>query len=192
MHVSDISALGWIHAVACLIALAAGAWNLALAKGTRLHKRVGYAYLASMLVLNVSAFRIYKFDIDSFRPLHAGAHVFGLFHWFAVAALVFIAIGWYAARHQDRAFWAFTHPVMMLLSYYDLVGGGINEAFTRIDPLRAILIRSAEAAGPHAQPPVIGMTQTAWMALILVLIIYFIAKVALYRRSARRPAAQAA
>ncbi len=192
MHVSDISALGWFHAIACLIALAAGAWNLALPKGTATHKRVGYAYLAAMLVLNVSAFWIYKFDIDGFRPFHAAPHVFGLFHWFAVAALVFIAIGWYAARHQDRAFWAYTHPVMMLLSYYDLVGGGINEAFTRIDPLRAILIQSARSARPGAQPPVIGMTQTAWMALILVLIIYFLAKVALTRRNARPAVTEAA
>ena len=185
MHVGDIIAIGWIHVVACLVALAAGAWNLALPKGTALHKRVGYAYLTSMLVLNVSAFWIYKFDIDRFRPFHAGPNVFGLFHWFAVAALVFIAIGWYAARHQNRAFWAYTHPAMMLLSYYDLVGGGINEIFARIDPLRALVARSAATVGARVQSPVIGMTQTAWMALILVLIVYFLAKVALYRRGTR-------
>lgn len=185
MHVSDISALGALHAIACLVALATGAWNLALAKGTPLHKRVGRTYIVSMLVLNISVFWLYKFDIASFVPFRAGPGVFGLFHWFAVAALVFIAVGWYAARHQERAFWAYTHPTMMLLSYYDLVGGGINEAYTRLDPLRALLTASAKG-GPPMRSPIIGLTHTAWMAAILVLIIYFAARVALWRRQARR------
>ena len=188
MHVSDIIAIGWIHVMGCLVALAAGAWNLALPKGTPMHRAVGRTYMVAMLVLNVSAFFVYKFDIASLVPFRAGPHVFGLFHWFAVAALVFIAVGWYAARHQRRAFWAYMHPTMMLLSYYDLVGGGINEAFTRIDPLRAILIESAKSVGPHAQPPVIGTTQSLWMAAIFVLIVYFIARVALWRRKDRAAA----
>jgi len=184
MIVSNISLLGWLHALACLAALAAGSWNLALPKGTPLHRQVGRGYMLSMLVLNLSAFGIYKFDIGSFVPFHAGPHIFGLFHWFAVAALVFIAIGWYAARHQDRAFWAYTHPIAMLLSFYDLVGGGINEVFTRVLPLRAVLIASARAAGPGRQPPILGEVQQLWMAAILVMIVYFIARVALWRRSA--------
>src|SRR5438128_6275500 len=125
MHVADIIALGWLHVAACLVALVTGAWNLALPKGTPLHKRVGRAYIVSMLVVNVSVFWLFKFDIAGFEPFRAGPGVFGLFHWFAVAALVFVLVGWYAARHQERAFWAYTHPTMMLLSYYDLVGGGI-------------------------------------------------------------------
>jgi uncharacterized membrane protein len=185
MHVSDIVPAGWIHAVACLVALAAGAWNIALPKGTSTHRAMGRVYMTSMIVLNVSAFFIFSFDIASFSPFRAGPHVFGLFHWFAVAALVLIAIGWYAARRQDRAFWAYVHPTMMLLSYYDLVGGGINDAFTRVNPLRAILVESAKSVGPHRQPPVIGMTQTLWMALIIVLLVYFVARVARLRRQSR-------
>lgn len=189
MHVSDIIPAGWVHAIACLVALAAGAWNLALPKGTPTHRAVGRIYVIAMLVLNASAFFIYRFDIANFSPFRAGPHVFGLFHWFAVAALVFIAVGWYAARRQDRAFWAYTHPTMMILSYYDLVGGGINEAFTRIDLLRAIFVESAKSVGPHRQPPVIGTAQALWMAFVVTLLVYFVARVALWRRRGRLQAA---
>ena len=185
MIVSDISLLGWLHSLACLAALAAGAWNLALPKGTPLHRSVGLVYVIAMLVLNLSAFGIYKFDINHFQPFHGGPHVFGIFHWFAVAALIFVFIGWYAARHQDRAFWAYAHPIAMLLSYYDLVGGGINEVFVRIIPLHKIMLASLKAAGPGRQPPVVGLTQAWWMAAIVVLIIYFAARVALWRRKTR-------
>jgi uncharacterized membrane protein len=185
MIVSDISLLGWLHSLACLAALAAGAWNLALPKGTPLHRSVGLVYVIAMLVLNISAFGIYKFDINHFQPFHGGPHVFGIFHWFAVAALIFVFIGWYAARHQDHAFWAYAHPIAMLLSYYDLVGGGINEVFVRIIPLHKIMLVSLKAAGPGRQPPVVGLTQAWWMAAIVVLIIYFAARVALWRRKTR-------
>jgi uncharacterized membrane protein len=186
MHVSDIIPIGWLHVAACLIALATGAWNLALAKGTPMHKRVGEAYILATLVANISVFWIYRFDIAQFVPFKGGPNTFGMFHWFAVAALVFIAIGWYAARHQDKAFWAYTHPTMMVLSYWNLVGGGINEVFTRIDFLRDILRESAKGAGANGPPPVLGIVHMMSMAATIVLIIYFLARVALWRRKARR------
>jgi uncharacterized membrane protein len=191
MHVSDIIPIGWLHVAACLIALATGAWNLALVKGTPMHKRVGEAYILATLVANISVFWIYRFDIAQFVPFKGGPNTFGMFHWFAVAALVFIAIGWYAARHQDKAFWAYTHPTMMVLSYWNLVGGGINEVFTRIDFLRDILRESAKSAGANGPPPVLGIVHMMSMAATIVLIIYFAARVALWRRKARRKAVPA-
>jgi uncharacterized membrane protein len=194
MHVHDISVPGWVHVIACLIALLAGAWNLALPKGTATHRAVGRAYIWAMIVVNISVLAIYKFDI-TFAPFHAGPDTFGFFHWLAVAALVFVSIGWYAARHQDRAVWAYLHPLMMLLSYYDLIGGGINEMFLRVEPLHAIAVASAKSVartGTHpvffAQAPVIILTQNAAMAATLLLIIYFAARVALRRRKRRAPA----
>jgi uncharacterized membrane protein len=185
MHVHDITLIGWLHAIACMIALVAGGWNIIGPKGTPRHILVGRAYVWSMIVLNLSAFAIYKFDIAHFVPFRAGPNIFGFFHWLAVAALVFVLIGYYAARHQNRAFWAFVHPIAMTLSYYDLVGGGINEAFARIDPLRALARASAKSVGGQVGAPIIGMVQTAAMAATLVMIVYFIAKVALYRRRAK-------
>ena len=81
---------------------------------------MGRVYVVSMIVLNLSAFAIYKFDIAHFVPFRAGPNIFGFFHWLAVAALVFVLVGYYASRHQNRAFWSYVHPIAMTLSYYDL------------------------------------------------------------------------
>jgi uncharacterized membrane protein len=183
MHIHDITLIGWVHTLACLIALVAGGWNIVGAKGTPRHILMGRVYVVAMIVLNLSAFAIYKFDIAQFAPFKAGPNVFGFFHWLAVAALVFVLVGYYAARHQNRAFWSYVHPVAMTLSYYDLVGGGINEAFARLDPLRALAV--ASTGGARFGAPVIGMTQTAAMAATIIMIVYFIARVALYRRQAK-------
>jgi|SRR5580698_246608 uncharacterized membrane protein len=185
MHVHDIIPIGWVHVIACIVALIAGGWNLVGRKGTRRHILMGRVYVVSMLVLNLSAFAIYKFDIAHFRPFQAGPNVFGFFHWLAVAGIVLVLVGAYAARHQSRAFWAYVHPIAMALSYYDLVGGGINEVFARLDPLRALARAGAKSVGSTVTAPVIGLVQNAAMAATLIMIVYFIARVALYRRRAK-------
>jgi uncharacterized membrane protein len=184
MHVSDIVPIGWVHVIACLVALVAGGWNIAGAKGTPRHILMGRAYVISMIVLNVSSLAIYKFDIAHFVPFRAGPNVFGFFHWLAVFGLVTVLLGYYAARRQSSAVWAYVHPIAMTLSYYDLIGGGINEAFARLDPLRAV----ARVGMSQKGSPIVGLTQTAWMAATLILVFYFIVKVALYRRSTRQMA----
>ncbi len=184
MHVADLTLAGWMHSLTCLIALAAGAVLLVAEKGTLQHRTLGRFYFWSMIIVNLSAFGIYRFDTMRFKPFKAGPHVFGLFHWFAVASLIFVLIGRYAAARQDRAPWAYVHPVAMILSYYLLVGGAINEAFVRIDALpRGCAFR--RASHPHAAvAPIIGLVQIGAIALTILLLIYFIAKVVLYRRGA--------
>jgi uncharacterized membrane protein len=185
MHVSDLTLAGWIHSVACLIALAAGAVILVAEKGTLQHRTLGSFYFWSMMVVNLSAFGIYRFDVAQFRPLVAGPHIFGLFHWFAVAGLVFVLVGRYAASRQDKAFWAYVHPVAMILSYYDLIGGGVNEVFERIDIFRGL----AFPPGAHRNfggSPVIGLVQISAIALTILLLIYFSMRVAYHRNAATR------
>jgi uncharacterized membrane protein len=186
MHINDISTIGWLHSAACVIAFFAGAHNLVAEKGTARHRAIGLAYFWSMIALNLSSLVIFRFDIASFRPFMAGPHVFGLFHWFAVITLVFVLVGRFAAARQDRAAWAYTHPVAMILSYYMLIGGAINEAFARIDVLHAMALRSTHAVNGHAVgAPLIGLVQSAAMAAAFILILYFTARVALYRRAQR-------
>ena len=181
MLVSDLVPIGVVHSIACLIALLTGALNLALRKGTESHRIAGITYMLSMIVANITVFALYKFDIASFQPFRAGPGIFGLFHWFAVATLVFIAIGWYSANRQHRAVWAYAHPTMMILSYYMLLAGGINEIFVRIDVFREIAIASAKGSQQFGQSPLIGMVHTGWMALILLMIIYFMVRVFVWR-----------
>jgi uncharacterized membrane protein len=188
MHVSDLALIGAVHGIACLIALIAGAWNMVMRKGTQSHRAVGLAYMLSMVVVNISVFAIYKFDIASFQPFKAGPNTFGLFHWFAVWTLGFLAIGWYAGGRQDRFVWAYLHPIMMVLSYYMLLAGGINEVFVRVDVFRALAVASAGGSQQFGRSPLIGMVHTGWMALILLMIIWFIARVSVWRWQAWRSA----
>lgn len=185
MHVADLTLAGWMHSLTCLIALAAGAVLLVAEKGTLQHRTLGRFYFWSMIIVNLSAFGIYRFDVAQFRPLVAGPHIFGLFHWFAVVGLVLVLIGRYAASRQDKVFWAYTHPIAMILSYYDLIGGGVNEVFARIDIFRVLAF--PPGTHPHfGSSPVIGLVQIGAIALTILLLIYFSVRVAYHRGASTR------
>jgi uncharacterized membrane protein len=187
MLVSNISVIGWLHSAACTLALLVGAMNIMLTKGTPRHRRAGRLYVYAMLVANLSAFGVYHFDIAHFRPFTAGANTFGIFHWEAVFTLLVLGLGVYAAPRQNRAIWAYTHPIAMLLTYYMLIGGLINELFVRVLPLRAFAMAHAPHATNLVGSPVVGMTQAAAMMLFLAMILYFVIKTMLHRRSIAAP-----
>ena len=136
MLLTGISLLGWLHSFACLIALFAGAYVLSARKGTRRHRMLGWWYAAATAVQSLSSMGIYRFDISTGKPLHAGSHIFGIFHWLAIAVLMLVLLAIFAASRQRRATWAHVHAQAMLLSYYILIGGLLNEAFVRILLLR--------------------------------------------------------
>jgi len=180
MDMSNVSLVGWAHSLACTLALVLGAWNIAMTKGSPRHRRVGMAYVFAMLAANLSAFGVYRFDIAHFRPFTAGAGVFGLFHWEAVATLVFLGLAVFAAPRQNRAVWAYTHPIAILVTYYMLLGGLINELFVRVTALRAFA--AAHGGLGFGRSPLIGAIQTAALAWLLLSILYFVVKIAVYRR----------
>ncbi|UOR07573.1 DUF2306 domain-containing protein [Hymenobacter aerilatus] len=64
------SATGLIHLLSALLAMLTGAMVLLNRKGGHTHKRLGYAYVACMLVLNATAFMIYHL-FGTFGPFHA-------------------------------------------------------------------------------------------------------------------------
>lgn len=165
MRLADISLLGWIHTLACIIAFPAGLAVLAMMKGTPRHKRIGRWYLVAMVVASLTALGLYA-------PIQGIEPGFNRFHWIAVATLAALALGYVGARRQRRAVWAYLHPLGMVVSYYMLVGGGINEAFSRIYALQ-----------PLAGGRVPGLTQAAAMLLFLVVLGVLLAKVAMRRRA---------
>jgi uncharacterized membrane protein len=136
MHMSEVSVIGWIHTIACVAALVLGAWNIVAVKGTRTHKRCGTGYTVAMVVAMLCAFGVYRFDLPVVHRPGATIGGFGVFHWMSVAALVLTVVGYYAASRQRRSLWAYTHPVAMIVSYYLLLGGLINELFVRVNVLR--------------------------------------------------------
>ena len=93
MRLSEVSVIGWIHTIACLVALVAGAWSIAIAKRTPAHKRWGTWYATSQVVQTISSFAVYKFDLPVFpRP---GSTIGGFRHFP-------LAIRRDARRHRRR------------------------------------------------------------------------------------------
>ena len=178
MRIDDISLIGWLHSTACMVALFAGPLIFALRKGTRRHRIMGYWYASSMVIANLTALML-------FAPIQ-GLPTFNMFHWMAIATLVMIGLGVWAARHQRTALGAYGHPIMMILSFYMLVGGALNEAFSRIGSLRAAAMAGSPWAHNIAQTRLLGMAQGTAMLVALIMIIGFAVGVARtrYRRAA--------
>lgn len=124
----DLLPLGWVHSLACLVALAAGPVGFATRKGSPRHVLVGRAYMIAMLVLNMTALGLYRVGTFFFP------------HVLAVTTLVLIAVGWGSARLIRRhVAWRHMHLSAMILSYYLLIGGGVNEVYLRVDAARDLL-----------------------------------------------------
>jgi uncharacterized membrane protein len=149
MRLNDISLIGWLHSMVYMLAVIVGAMQLVSRKGTRSHALRGNIYFLAMVVANVTALVIFHGEDVLFRrgrPPVVGQG-FGFFHWLAVFTLVLVVLGRLAASRQRHAFFAYAHPVCMILSYWVLVGGAINEAFDRVDWVR----RAALAISPGAR-----------------------------------------
>jgi len=160
----DLVPLGWLHFAASAAALVVGLMMLVGPKGTAVHKSRGRVYVLSILVTSLTAFGIYRLGRFYFP------------HWFAVASLVVTSIGLAAARFKrPRRAWRHLHLTAMLASVYILIGGGVNEAFLRVNALHRLIA--------DFNSPVIGMTHLAVMLLFVVLIGYFNALLLLRRRA---------
>lgn len=182
MDMQGVSLVGWLHSLACTIAILTGAWNILGPKGTTTHRLVGRTYFYTMLFATLSTFAIYHFDIAHFVPFTAGPGTFGLFHWEAVFTLFFLLLGVYAAPRQRRAAWAYAHPLSMLTTYYMLMGGLVNELFVRVTFLRTFAASFSQSG--LAGSPVVGAVQSIVMLIYFGALIYFGVQVALYRRRA--------
>ena len=161
----DLFPLGWAHLVASLAALAVGILVLLRPKGTPVHRRLGRVYALALLVTNVKALGIYRRGLFFFP------------HWLAIAALVVTTVGVLAAHFKvPRRAWLHVHLTCLLTSLYLLVGGGVNEAFLRVDALHRL--------APTLNSPAVGLTHLTVQILFLTLIVYFNAIV--LRRSRTR------
>ena len=170
MNMDGVSIIGWLHSIVATLSILVGAVVLFGTKGTPRHRFLGKTYFVAMIAANVSSLGIYHFDIASFAPFRAGPGVFGLFHWESIFTLAFLLLGFYAASRQRRALFAYLHPVSMLITYYMLTGGLVNELFVRVPFIRALGRQAATLA------------QTGAMMVFVALLVWSAVKVALYRR----------
>lgn len=113
--------LGLTHTVAATAALLLGPAVFFRRKGDRTHRRIGYAYVAGMVTLNVTALAIY----DLFGR-------WGPFHYAALASLATLAMGIVPAIRRKPANWQHWHYFGMSWSYAGLLAAGVSETLTRL------------------------------------------------------------
>lgn len=101
--------IGLIHLVFSILAIIFGSYILFTEKGTKIHRKVGYAYVVSMLVVNLTALLIYRLTGR-----------FGIFHFFALWGLLSVLAGVLAAffRRPVKS-WLVLHYYFM---YWSVIG----------------------------------------------------------------------
>jgi uncharacterized membrane protein len=128
------SHLGPLHLVSSVVALMAGAWVLLRNKGGAWHRRIGWTYAVSMLVLNLTALGIYRLT-----------GTVGPFHVAALLSLLTVVAGVIPARRRlPRGSWLDRHYAFMTWSYVGLAAAAVSEVATRLPAVRA----AAGGTGP--------------------------------------------
>ena len=120
-----MSPVGIAHVCFGVLALVLGGLVFSQPKGTQRHRRIGYGYVVSMLMLNGLSFLMYRFTG------HFG-HL-GPFHILSIISLVTLANGWMVAffrRPADR--WLQIHIWWMGWSYIGLWAATATEVMVRL------------------------------------------------------------
>lgn len=112
------SNLGWFHLICAVVAMITGLMVVFNTKGTKFHKKVGYVYVVSMLLLNISSFFLMNFG------------GFSIFHFFAIVSLVTVFGGMYAVYKKYKN-WIYQHYYFMSWSVVGLYCAFWSEVGTR-------------------------------------------------------------
>lgn len=117
-----LTTLGLVHTVFACLALCCGTLVLFLDKGTAIHRKMGYLYVVVMLLMNFSAFGIYRLF---HRP--------GIFHFLALVSLLTLAGGLYCVWFRKRLpNWRLRHARFMAWSLIGLYAAFVSELATRL------------------------------------------------------------
>ncbi|MEM1406119.1 MAG: DUF2306 domain-containing protein [Bacteroidota bacterium] len=119
------SLTGQIHFLASCLALITGTYILLATKGSQLHKKIGYVYVASMAVLLITAFMIYR--------LFGG---FGIFHIAAIVSTITLAAGMIPVIRRKNKNWILLHFAWMYWSVMGLYAAFASELITRLLPVQ--------------------------------------------------------
>lgn len=112
---------GTFHLIVSIIAMISGMMVLCKPKGTKGHKQVGYLYVVAMLLVNLTAFMIYR--------LFGG---FGIFHFFAIVSLLTLLAGMYPILKRKGKQYLFRHFNYMYWSVVGLYCAFCAEVLTRV------------------------------------------------------------
>jgi len=133
-----MSALGWLHFLLALLAIALGIAVVIRRKGTRRHRLTGRIYLAAMVALNLAAFFIYN-DRPGLGP----------FHYLAMVSLATLAAGFGVLRvvaNTGRA--RVMHGYFMSWSLAGLLAAGAGQGAAALDmPVGIVIVGLLLIAG---------------------------------------------
>lgn len=119
------STTGLIHTIFAVLALLSGTLVLLRTKGDLLHKQIGYTYVISMLIMNLSGFGIYH--------LFGG---FGIFHAMIFLSLFALFGGMYPVLFRNKVKnWYLQHIRVMSWSVVGLYAALVAEIATRVLPI---------------------------------------------------------
>ena len=119
--------IGLVHLIVSILALIFGTWVLAARKGTKTHRRAGYAYAVSMLLLLATAFMIYRLFGR-----------FGVFHIAAIVSMVTLLGGMIPVIWRKPVnSWLNLHFSFMYWSVFGLYAAFVAETAVRL-PIRTM------------------------------------------------------
>ena len=113
-----------VHITSAVLALLLGLVVLLRPKGGAVHRAIGFAYVACMVALNVSALTIYHLT-GRFGPFHAAA----IFSLASVTAAVVMV-------ERRRPNWMIGHAMWMMWSYVGLLAATASEIVVRTPLVR--------------------------------------------------------
>ncbi|MCB0279162.1 MAG: DUF2306 domain-containing protein [Calditrichaeota bacterium] len=115
------STIGGIHFVSSVIGLCTGAYILLTKKGTRIHKKTGYVFVVSLVLVNLSALFIYDFNDGSIS----------VFHFLIPVSVIFLSIGFIPMLGERKANYLNRHIIGMNGAALGLWAAGATEYFVR-------------------------------------------------------------
>ncbi len=115
------TSIGAIHLAMALLATLSGTIVIIKSKGGKLHKRLGYVYVANMVGLNITALLIY----DLFGS-------FGIFHYGAIFSLITVLAGVVPAIRRSNKHWVARHYSFMYWSLIGLYAAFASETLVRV------------------------------------------------------------
>ncbi len=151
--------ISWTHTISASLCLVFGTIVMLGIKGNFKHKKMGLWYLYAMLVNNLTALFILNAFGKWFFP-----------HYLAIACLVVILPGIIAAKTKHK-YWLKTHIICMVLSYYLLIGGAVNEVFLHIPSLTHFIKNN---------DPIVGIIHMIVQIIFVGILIFYLRK---YRSS---------
>ena len=125
---TSLTTLGSVHAALASAGIVIGFPQLWRRKGGSVHRVLGYAYVAVMVVADGSALLVFQFT-GRLNVLHAGA----------VINLACLAAGlWPVLRHPRQADWFDRHRIGMAGSYIGLLAAAATELTVRTVPFASM------------------------------------------------------